>query len=98
MALKNKPHEEAWRREFLDSVGDQLLCSFRGRMGEPHEIGTKVEKHVGFPAELWVKISAEAWPRVTGVELQGHCFRAGMVVGWVEARKRFDKKWGKGKK
>ena len=93
MALKHKPNEEEWRQEFLCRAGKQLHSTLEPKLLTPVGIGKEVEQNIGFPAELWVKISGEAWPMLTGDEEQGHCFRAGMVVGWVEARKRYDKEW-----
>jgi hypothetical protein len=93
MALKHKINEEGWRQEFLCGIGKQLRSRLKQELLTPSGIGKEVEQNIGFPAELWVKISGEAWPMVTGDEDHGHCFRAGMVLGWVEARKRYDKEW-----
>jgi hypothetical protein len=81
-----------WRRAFLQYVKRRLDDWEHGLAVTVKEQGRTVYKAIGIPLQTWIKISADFTQTVQRFEEHYYLFLAGVAVGWVAARKKYEEK------
>ena len=91
--MKNKLSPSEWRRHFLINVAKKLDRSVPFQSDcPPLENAKMAEKYVGLPVNLWMEITEDHDSLVPATKQEEFRFLAGLVVGWREAKIRFEQR------
>jgi len=80
-----------WREKCLENA-KIILCDWDHRREiSAEDQGKRAHEEIGIPARTWVRISLDFVRIINRLDVYYYLFLAGVAVGWVAARKKYER-------